>query len=35
MPAWLIVLLCLACLAAGGLIAYVLLMWYLSKAFRG
>jgi hypothetical protein len=35
MPWWMVVLLCVACLAAGALIAYVALLRYLGKGLRG
>ena len=34
-PWWVVLLLCLACAALGGVIVYVLLLRYLGKGLRG
>ena len=35
MPWWGVVLLCLGCLVAGGLVVYLRMMVYLGKGLRG
>jgi hypothetical protein len=34
MPWWAIALLCLACLLAGGLVVYLVMIWYLARVLR-